>query len=514
MPRKFAFKPVSKSLVSSPYVAIIFLTLAAIVLVGFQNDKVGFEQWHHGFVSSHGMSIAKNISKEHNFLMFMSAESDGDTIRYKPYNRFPIFPFLCIKAATLLGTSLSEEIYLARQLMNLFVVLAMVFVYLALYELTEKRYLSILVALLSFSSYFVLYYSDMIFNDSPSLAGFTGMMYGIAVYEKTGKRRRLFGLAIFAVSMGWQVFSLLAVWWVYSLGKGIFQAIRAKSFSLKQHFPITATLVVTACILFGGIVLGASLYNESRMVNKSILETPSARQIQTRMGLKDKKGLFERTWLDKEQMRRIAVISTPYKLVDVDSPPRYFSFILLALIIAAPLLLRGRDKLLLIAFGFSGFVWAIAMHNFTKHHDFQALYYIGIPIAIWSGLLGRIPEKINLALCLAALAFFVYANIEERNHQNKKAKDLNQYTADFEVIGQKLPPKSIVFVDKKTRPRLKKKMTSLAEGYYADSYYLAGRYYGKMENADFIVTRNRKFKGTLLTPENKFIFLFEKAPSQ
>jgi len=102
---------------------LIILFVSLIVLI-FQNDKFGFEKGHHGFLSSHGASIARNLSSDNHFLMFTSRWMDSnDNIQFRAYSRFPITSFLLLKVAmSIAGPDLSMQISIARQVMNLFFV--------------------------------------------------------------------------------------------------------------------------------------------------------------------------------------------------------------------------------------------------------------------------------------------------------------------------------------------------------------------------------------------------------
>ncbi len=143
----------------------IFLTTAILSIFVFQNHKNGFEASHHGYLSSHGITLGKSLFSEGQFLMFYQKFiSDDERITSIPYNRFPIFPFLMIGATTqLFEPDLAWQILMARQLMNVFFVLAMILSWRAVNELIDNRFASLTVVFLSFSAYYMLYYQDMIF---------------------------------------------------------------------------------------------------------------------------------------------------------------------------------------------------------------------------------------------------------------------------------------------------------------------------------------------------------------
>ncbi len=137
----------------------------------FQNDLRSFPPGHHGSLSSHGMTISRHLSPEHGFLMFnrMTREEDG-AIKYDLYNRFPVGAFAATKLFTLpFDKDLSMQISVARMLMLGFFIAAAIFAYLSGFRLTGNRWVATGATLLAFSSYYCLYYDDMIFNDVPAL---------------------------------------------------------------------------------------------------------------------------------------------------------------------------------------------------------------------------------------------------------------------------------------------------------------------------------------------------------
>ncbi len=79
--------------VRRPQAIPFLLLLAALSTVFlFGNDRGHFyRSGHHNFLSSHGMTLAANLSPAHNFLMFehQTMRPDG-TLSYAPYNRFPL----------------------------------------------------------------------------------------------------------------------------------------------------------------------------------------------------------------------------------------------------------------------------------------------------------------------------------------------------------------------------------------------------------------------------------------
>ena len=76
------------------------------------------------------MTLSKNLMKgDHLLFMYSKRELQNDKILYDAYNRFPVFPFLLTGVLThpFEGDS-ALQVYIARQIMNIFFFLALVFV--------------------------------------------------------------------------------------------------------------------------------------------------------------------------------------------------------------------------------------------------------------------------------------------------------------------------------------------------------------------------------------------------
>lgn len=72
----------------------IFLTTAILSIFVFQNYKNDFEAGHHGYLSSHGITLGKSLFSEGQFLMFYQKFlSDDGQITYIPTIDFRFFLF-------------------------------------------------------------------------------------------------------------------------------------------------------------------------------------------------------------------------------------------------------------------------------------------------------------------------------------------------------------------------------------------------------------------------------------
>ncbi len=175
-----------------------------------------------------------NLSPEHGFQRFHRWFMDEDGIpRYQPYNRFPIGGYFIIKLAILPAFGdLSAQIYAARVLMLLFFTAAAVLAYLSLCRLTSNRWIALTATLLSFSSYYLLYYNDMIANEGMSdLFGVMLTFHGMVVFVQEGRFRQLLVKTCLALLLGWHVLALLLPFVIIGLASELLRTRSASATS-------------------------------------------------------------------------------------------------------------------------------------------------------------------------------------------------------------------------------------------------------------------------------------------
>ncbi len=327
-------------------------------------------------------------------------------------------------------------------------------------------------------------------------------------------------------------------------------------------------------LLFGATVLGFNFANEYAAFGgqTAVSELPSVQSMFGRTGLAQYlDASFDHGWwmrFLREQFFRVGVASVPSVLTDwgaglpewfpsVDfwapglSGPELSGYLLLLLMVAvasttvvrlARRLLAWRHRMLLAALALSGFFWTLPMHNntATPHHDFEAMFYVGVPLVFYSLLLlylckrwGRGPV-VGLAVA-ALLAFVVSAfQMDRRGGLDAQAAELQQATmAEFGTIRETIRGK-VVLVLGSVEPEWRQQAMYPD---YISRYYLAGSILAKplhteefwahypvesvltpfpdMEAAaraaDFLLTRDRVESDALLTPGNERVFLYDSA---
>ena len=194
---------------------IVLLVVALSSVFIFGNDRGLFYKRYanHDWTSSSSMTQAANLSLEHNLLMFYYRTLDDEgKPTYVPYNRYPIGGYILLKLAMLpFQNDFSAQIHAARILTLIFFSATVVLAYLALARIVTSRWAALAAAMLAFSSYYLLYYSDLIGESVVALFGVMLVFHGMTVFMQEGRFRQLLVKTCIALLLGWHVYALLFV---------------------------------------------------------------------------------------------------------------------------------------------------------------------------------------------------------------------------------------------------------------------------------------------------------------
>ncbi|RJP76876.1 MAG: tetratricopeptide repeat protein [Desulfobacteraceae bacterium] len=484
----------------------VFIFVFVSILI-FQNNNLGFNTGHHGFLSSHGAALAKNLTSENNYLMFESAFiNEKEEISYQTYSRFPVTAFLIIKFfMSFYSSNLSMEILIARQLMNLFYIGAMLFAAFSAYELTRSHISAIVITLFSFSSFYMNYYNDMIFNDTPTLFGFVMTFHGVVIYHLYNRKKQLLFKSVIGLFIGWHIFSMLLAYIVISLAFDLYQhksIIRLlKSDQVKLGF---------VSLFVGLLMLAFNFTNETFVTGKPLSEIGSFQSAKSRIGQDD---IFQQQYGDylkfgaftKEQLHRIGAMSIPYLFKKSGNFKAAGVFILLITFCSCVFL---KNRILLFTLLLSGFFWAYPMRGYTFSHDYQSIYYIGIPLVLFLSIITVVQKKITAVmplLLVCAIIVFVLTNLTFNQSKAKEAQKPNLLTNDFQNIIDYTKTGNIFFIDGS--------MNQIASGYHAVEFYLSGNFFTlNRDFAEYIISRNEIYNDFPLTQTNSNVFLFQGNP--
>ena len=543
---------------------LLLLALSTLFLCSMDEDYF-YRPVSPNWNTAKNLAIAENLSPDHHFRVFMELRPGPDgSPAYDIYSRFPIGGYVLIKLAVLpFGNDLSAKILAARMLMLLLFSAAALLAFHSLARITSHPWAALAATLAAFSSYYMLLYGNAV-SIEYSVDVFAVMLafHGMAVFVQEGRFRQLLAKTFVALLLGWRVYAFLLPFIVLGLAREAVRAWKdgaapwprarsAAAAALRSRY----TALGLASLLFGAALLGFNLANEYAAFGgeAAVAELPSVQSMLRRSGLdRDPDASFGPGWwlrFLREQFYRVRVASVPLVVTDWGAglrgrfPSSPFSedglsaaelsvYLLLLLVAAgtaavvvrlARSLLAGRYRVLLATLALSGFCWALPMrHNVVHHpHDHEALYYVGIPLVLYSLFLlyvhrrwGRGPV-VGLAVA-ALLAFVVSAfQMDQRRRPDARAVEIQRATmAELGAIRETTRGKAVLVLGS-VEPEWFRQLTHPQYGW---SYYLAGSVLTQSLDleaaaraADFIVSHDRVESGALLTPGNRKVFLYDSA---
>ena len=377
---------------------LLLLALSTVFLFSGGRDHV-YRDYPRDHMSMQHLTVAVNLSPEHDFLLFSYQTLDKDGApSYVPYSRFPLGGYALIKLAILpFGDGLEARIYAARMMFLLFYAASAVLSYLSLCRLTANRRIALTASLLAFSSYYLLYYNDMpIPENGLSLFGVLLTFHGMILFVQEGRFRQLLVKACAALLLGWHVYALLLPFIVLGMARELNRVRRLAPPSLASRIKRCVTAppfgrylklgVVT--LLFGMAVLSFNLGSEYRALDGEVplAELPTVKSMTYRLGFhEDNFTILEWGNFLENQFYRIARATLPFlvspfddKIVYEGSSDYYPGVIVGALVSGVAIigLLAARQRMLLATLVSAGFCWALPMRHNTVHanHDFESVY--------------------------------------------------------------------------------------------------------------------------------------------
>ena len=289
-------------------------------------------------------------------------------------------------------------------------------------------------------------------------------------------------------------------------------------------------------LAFGILVLSFNLANEYFALEgeAALNELPTFQSMLWRLGLASPElytAVSSRLdWLPflKGQLSRIGVMSIPFYL------PGYanvFAFGYGEASNGLPSVVMGTGmlagsligmifvhyRILLAPLVLAGVVWALMVRHSAYVHDFEGLFYIGIPLICFSLVLLCIRcltnDSLLAGIAVASLIFFTLSSYQMGRVGRDAAATETQEAllADFDSI------RRITAEGKRVLVLLSKRNTPFSWGNLATNYYLAGSIIGyerdghELTDYDFVITSEREEGTALLTPENRYVFLYDIA---
>ena len=533
--------------------ALLLLALSAVFVFGHDRSQF-YRPGHHHSISGQGMALAANLSAEHGFLMFVRQRLDADgEPAYVAYNRFPIGTYALVGLAILpFGDSFAKQIRAAGALMLAFFAASAALAWLSLRRLLGRPWVALAATLAAFSSYYCLYYNDMISTEgSSNLFGVMLAFHGMAVFAREGRLRQLFAKTAVAVLLGWHVAGLAAAFAALGLGGELLRARADGSPGVRRAL---AALARSPYLAYGGfaalccaLALGFNLANEYRALGGEVAppDLPSLRSLLRRTGADDSfTGAFGIGWLPflRGQFAAIAAATLPYAVLQRlghDLLQAYYpswpppagpagGAAAAAGAAAFGACLAGLrvlpHRLPFAALLLTGWGWTVPFRGSAALHEFEAMFHVGVPLVLFAlALLGlrrlagrRRAPPVLAAAALAALAAFALSawQMGRVGHDAAAAGRERAVAADAHAIAAIARGGSVV--DAAIAPLLFK-------GHFVRNYYLAGSYiqigeFGSDEGWRRALTRDflvapADFGGSL-TPENRRIHLYRPSALQ
>lgn len=526
-----------------PNLPLALLSLALSTVFLFGGDRHRFYRPGGNILTANYMTVAMNLSPEHNFVgyYYRALNPEGDVV-YFPYNRFPPGGYALIKLATLpFIDNLSASLYVGRLLMLSFFAGAALFAYLALSRIAANRWLALTATLLAFSSYYCLFHNDTVATDAmPDLFGVMLTFHGIAIFAQEGRFRQLLLKACLALLLGWHVYALLLVFIVISLGNELIRlSTRRPRASIRScmmlPFRSRYVLLGGVSLLVGAAILAFNFTNEYFAMNGetsfSELRSVQSAMRRTGLGLNDTydRGILEWQPFLKEQMYRTVIASLPYAFAESEYGKALSKFeqtqwVLLGAVMGIGALLidlrHVRHKTLLATLALFGFCWALLARQQVALHDFEGIYYIGIPLALFALVMlfirKRLSSRLIVGLAVAALAIFGLSAYQMSlvGNDAQTAEFQDAIFSEFQSIRNEIPHDKIVHI---FIPSNWDADTAFAGSTRASLFYLSERIIVHGERpylcrlADFAITTERDEGPALVTPHNRLRFLYERS---
>ena len=525
----------------SPHgVALLLLLAALATLFPPDPDRGLFHRPDlHTEITANYLMVAANMSPERRFagVEYLTLDAHGAP-SYNSYNRFPPGGYLLLKLAMLpFLEDLEARIYAARVLMLLFFAGTARLAQLALARLTAKPWAALTAVFLAFSSYYCLHYSDLVATEAwPDLFGVMLAFHGMVVFAQEGRFRQLLVKTCLALLLGWHVLGLLLPFVVLGLAQALVSppaGAAPRPFSPLWSLARSRHLVLgLAALGFAMAVLSFNFANEYVLLNgsKGLTELPSFQSMRYRAGLDEKFNAAYASNLAwpgflEEQFIHIGRLSLSAVLPGADAEVAPRAWLLFWGAVAFCVCLLGLaftgHKSLWAALALFGFCWTLPMRHSVAFHENETLFYIGIPLTMFSLLLQQerwfANNRLALGLALVAGAAFVFsgAKVARADLDAAEAQFQREVFADFETIRKLTKEKTIVVPPEMRymkRSNDNRELTAWRLTLYGltDRVILRSNRWWQRKFGDVLLSPVRFDGPAQLTPENRWAFLYDR----
>ena len=532
-----------------PAAALLTGALATVFFFSGYDRGQFYRAEQHDTVSSNYLAVAANLSPEHGFAQLYGRYIDraGDEPKYAPYHRFPPLGYVLIKLAGLpFGDDLPARLHAARLLMLAFFCGAALVAFLSLRRLTGERAVALTATLLAFSSYPLLYYSDMVAIEGVmDLFAVMLAFHGVAVRcvagegggaaPTSGGRRRgvtqLYAKMCAAPLLGWHVYGLLLPLLLVVLP----HAVCTRDWRRLREYALLGLAVVAV----GLAMIAFNLVREHHSLNGAtpFFELPSLRSMLNRTGVApydDDVNYVGWLALIELQFHRIGGATLPWALAQshglVAGLSHWIGGACVAAALAAICLPGVRHRAAWAALALCGWGWTLLAADSAGEHLYEVLFHVGAPLTACALLLTRLrafaatlaPRRhrsraealVNMASVAVGFVLFVVSSwmmsrvgVDARTWERRQA-----LMADVEEIRRHIRGKVVhvpwaVLEEKVVTP------VDLAGSVLAlDSTVAADFVLATDPRSPVFPPTDARGAFTLLTPRNHVLFLYEYEP--
>ena len=374
--------------------ALFAAALAAVFLLSSYDRGQFYRGTEHDVLSGNYLAVATNLSPDHGFAQFLRRHVDADgELTYEHYYRFPPLGYVLIKLVGLpFGDNLSARLHAARLLVLAFFAAAMVLAYLSLRLLTARRGTALAATLLAFSSYPLLYYSDIVATDAVmGLFSVLLAFHGVAVYAQNGRGNRVGQLCAktcAALLLDWHVYGLLLPLLLMALPHTVYK----RDWRRCWHW----LMVGAAAAVTGIVMLAFNFGREYHALGGStpLLELPSLQSMLRRTGVTPPDPVGWGAVL-QEQLRRVGEAALPWPLAAplegwLRGRWHWVGGACLAFAILLICWSGTRHRVAWCGLALCGLGWALPMRYQVEQHQFEALFHVGVPLAVCTLVLTRL----------------------------------------------------------------------------------------------------------------------------
>ena len=520
-------------------IALLLAALSTVFMSGHDRGSF-YRSWGHNAITSNHLTVAANLSPEHDFLGFRHRTLNREGEWFEWYNRFPIGGSLLVKAAiSPFPDDLSAQIHAARILMLAFFAAAVVAAHLSLLRLTSSPAVALAATLLGFSSFHPLYYSDMVATEG-SIDLFAVMLtfHALVVFIQEGRFRQLVVKTCAALLLGWHVYALLLPFIVFGLagewfrGRGRPWTTRLAGLAGSRHLALGVVALAFGLSVpafniareYAAVASSAAFLAQDR--EPTLADLPSFRSMSYRLGWDPR---FNERYADtlawrpflEHQFRRAGWASLPYHRLRPEDRwadrPAWKAWGIIVSGVCVVGLVFARHRILLATLAAAGFCWGVLMRHSTAFHEFEGMFLVGLPLVFFSLALlqvRRVSERLVGGCAVAALLVFVLSSLQMNRGPDENASVYRAMLSDFDVIRGIATAGAVVFV-----PSIHRDSSGFSGAERSLNYFLSGRIIvdglaggGFRDRIDFVLTRERTPDGAgLLTPDNREVFLYDRA---